>query len=177
VATDSASRRTCPTRRPGLAAVQSGREGARRGRGSTRQVRGEDARTAGGHDRRDAGTMRRRDVQVAHLMGRRRRQQGVVTDAEGGTPAGRDVEVLRRVGDVRDRTDVIDRQTLNVFTVYCSCKLCVRSRGRRDNVALALLFVVVLHIRFYRAMLCIRGTSHGPLSVRLSVTSLSSTKT
>jgi len=34
---------------------------------------------------------------------------------------------------------------------------------------------------FYRAMLCIRGTSHGPvsvrLSVRLSVTSRSSTKT
>ena len=25
------------------------------------------------------------------------------------------------------------------------------------------------HIRFYRAMLCIRGTSHGPVSVRLSV--------
>ena len=31
--------------------------------------------------------------------------------------------------------------------------------------------------RFYRAMLCIRGTSHGPVSVRLSVTSPSSTKT
>jgi len=35
--------------------------------------------------------------------------------------------------------------------------------------------------RFYRAMLCIRGTSHGPVSVRLSVclsvTSRSSTKT
>jgi len=30
---------------------------------------------------------------------------------------------------------------------------------------------------FYRAMLCIRGTSHGPVSVRLSVTSRSSTKT
>ena len=57
-------------------------------------MRGEDAGTAGrqragGHDRRDAGTMRRRAVQVAHLMGRRRRQQVVVTDAEGGTPAGR----------------------------------------------------------------------------------------
>ena len=25
------------------------------------------------------------------------------------------------------------------------------------------------HIRFYRAMLCIRGTSHGPVSVCLSV--------
>ena len=32
---------------------------------------------------------------------------------------------------------------------------------------------------FYRAMLCIRGTNHGPVSVRLSVsvTSRSSTKT
>ena len=30
---------------------------------------------------------------------------------------------------------------------------------------------------FYRAMLCIRGTSHGPVSVCLSVTSRSSTKT
>jgi len=30
---------------------------------------------------------------------------------------------------------------------------------------------------FYRAMLCIRGTSHGPVSVRLSVTSRCSTKT
>ena len=30
---------------------------------------------------------------------------------------------------------------------------------------------------FYRAMLCIRGTSHGPVSVRLSVTSRRSTKT
>ena len=31
--------------------------------------------------------------------------------------------------------------------------------------------------RFYRSMLSIRGTSHGPVSVRLSVTSRSSTKT
>ena len=31
--------------------------------------------------------------------------------------------------------------------------------------------------RFYRAMLCIRGTSHDPVSVHLSVTSRSSTKT
>jgi len=30
---------------------------------------------------------------------------------------------------------------------------------------------------FYRAMLCIRGTSHGPVSVCLSVTSRNSTKT
>ena len=30
---------------------------------------------------------------------------------------------------------------------------------------------------FYRAMLCVRGTSHGPVSVRLSVTSRSSAKT
>jgi len=34
-----------------------------------------------------------------------------------------------------------------------------------------------IQIGFYRAMLCIRGTSHGPVSVRLSVTSRSSTKT
>jgi len=32
-------------------------------------------------------------------------------------------------------------------------------------------------IGFYRAMLCIRGASHGPVSVCLSVTSRSSTKT
>ena len=30
---------------------------------------------------------------------------------------------------------------------------------------------------FYRAMLCIRGTSHGPVSVSPSITSRSSTKT
>ena len=35
----------------------------------------------------------------------------------------------------------------------------------------------VVLVNFYRAMLCIRGTSHGPVSVRLSVTSRSSTKT
>jgi len=35
----------------------------------------------------------------------------------------------------------------------------------------------VANSRFYRAMLCIRGTSHGPVSVRLSVTSRSSTET
>jgi len=33
------------------------------------------------------------------------------------------------------------------------------------------------HILFYRVMLCIRSTSHGPVSVRLSVTSRCSTKT
>ena len=38
---------------------------------------------------------------------------------------------------------------------------------------------VSIFYRFYRAMLCIRGTSHGPVSVsvRQSVTSRSSTKT
>jgi len=39
------------------------------------------------------------------------------------------------------------------------------------------LFEVLHLIIFYRAMLCIRGTSHGPVSVCLSVTSRSSTKT
>ena len=34
-----------------------------------------------------------------------------------------------------------------------------------------------ISISFYRAMLCIRGTSHGPVSVCLSVTSRCSTKT
>ena len=38
-------------------------------------------------------------------------------------------------------------------------------------------FIFDEHLTFYRAMLCIRGTSHGPVSVRLSVTSRSSTKT
>jgi len=33
------------------------------------------------------------------------------------------------------------------------------------------------HPGFFRAMLCIRGTSHGPVSVCPSVTSRSSTKT
>jgi len=57
----------------------------------------------------------------------------------------------------------------------------VRSRSflcvRCENVARA----TGLLPRFYRSMLCIRGTSHGPVSVRLSVcpsvTSRSSTKT
>jgi len=46
-----------------------------------------------------------------------------------------------------------------------------------------LLFLVLIVRFYYRAMLCIRGTSHGPVSVRLSVcvcrsvTSRSSTKT
>jgi len=35
----------------------------------------------------------------------------------------------------------------------------------------------VREVDFYRAMLCVRGTSHGPVSVRLSVTSRSSAKT
>jgi len=30
-------------------------------------------------------------------------------------------------------------------------------------------FLVFLFYTFYRAMLCIRGTSHGPVSIRLSV--------
>ena len=34
-----------------------------------------------------------------------------------------------------------------------------------------------IQIGFYRAMLCIRGTSHGPVSVCLSVTSRSSVET
>ena len=34
-----------------------------------------------------------------------------------------------------------------------------------------------MYVSFYRAMLCILSTSHGPVSVRLSVTSRSSTKT
>ena len=42
-------------------------------------------------------------------------------------------------------------------------------------------FIFFLNFSFYRAMLCIRGTSHGPVSVSvclcLSVTSRSSTKT
>jgi len=34
-----------------------------------------------------------------------------------------------------------------------------------------------MSVPFYRAMLCIRGTSHGPVSVRLSVTSRCSIET
>jgi len=34
-----------------------------------------------------------------------------------------------------------------------------------------------IKLRFYRAMLCIRGTSHGPVSIRLSVTSRCSIET
>jgi len=47
--------------------------------------------------------------------------------------------------------------------------------------AVGLCVIQLLLYRFYRAMLCIRGTSHGPVSVCLclclSVTSQSSTKT
>ena len=39
------------------------------------------------------------------------------------------------------------------------------------------LFIARSRTHFYGEMLCIRGTSHGPVSVRLSVTSRSSTKT
>ena len=31
------------------------------------------------------------------------------------------------------------------------------------------MFFYPFHVHFYRAMLCIRGPSHGPVSVRLSV--------
>jgi len=37
--------------------------------------------------------------------------------------------------------------------------------------------ILLFGCRFHRAMLCMRGTSHGPVSVCLSVTSRSSTKT
>ena len=54
---------------------------------------------------------------------------------------------------------------------------CVLIGDRRKFLSMLLTFKVS---HFYRAMLCIRGTSHGPvsvcLSVHLSVTSRSSTK-
>ena len=38
-------------------------------------------------------------------------------------------------------------------------------------------YLVYVYFSFYRAMLCIRGSGHGPVSVCPSVTSRSSTKT
>ena len=75
----------------------------------------------------------------------------------------------------------------DIHTIY------MNSSYRPKYLCLGLVFLYDLAVRqfclcydgFYRAMLCIRGTSHGPVSVRLSVcvclsvsvTSRSSTKT
>ena len=50
------------------------------------------------------------------------------------------------------------------------CKQCAPSLQTDNNTNTS-------SLSFYRAMLCIRGTRHGPVSVCLSVTSRSSTKT
>ena len=56
---------------------------------------------------------------------------------------------------------------------YCSMNACCGwSRDRRPPTATSKQQTVQsssFHRRFYRAMLCIRGTSHGPVSVRVCV--------
>ena len=70
---------------------------------------------------------------------------------------------------------VLDFQKIEILTVNPSSSQ-ISSKSNRSTVAEIWRFN-----GFYRAMLCIRGTSHGPVSVRLclclSVTSRSSTKT
>jgi len=56
------------------------------------------------------------------------------------------------------------------FLRYVRASACATHALRRH-------YVTAIWIRFYRAMLCIRGYSHGPVSVCLSVTSRCSTKT
>ena len=66
-------------------------------------------------------------------------------------------------------------------------RACVRTAPERRHSSIGLpstsSYILLCLVSFYRAMLCIRGTSHGPvsvsvrLSVRPSVTSRSSTKT
>ena len=78
----------------------------------------------------------------------------------------------------------IASQVVTVELINCKCMLislygleCF-SISKHDVGSVGLDFRC--HITFYRAMLCIRGTSHGPVSVRpsvrLSVTNRSSTK-
>ena len=57
--------------------------------------------------------------------------------------------------------------------------LCDFQYNQIDKVTPVIHFVTCVTDHFYRAMLCIRGTSHAPVSVRVrpSVTSRSSTKT
>ena len=58
-------------------------------------------------------------------------------------------------------------------------KFGIRDRGEVRATATFEQLDKVRVVNFYRAMLCIRGTSHGPVSVSvcLSVTNRSSTKT
>ena len=70
-------------------------------------------------------------------------------------------------------------QTIFNFSDYCTF-----SRQNLETLMYTLSPLTVTKLStvknspvFYRAMLCIRSTSHGPVSVRLSVTSRSSTKT
>ena len=75
------------------------------------------------------------------------------------------------VGDIYHRVKFLSKSVQGVR--FCTC---VISRPSAHSDSATFFFGV-----FYRAMLCIRGTSHGPvsvcLSVCLSVTSRSSTKT
>ena len=57
------------------------------------------------------------------------------------------------------------------YYIYCRWTQAARGTAGRANVGLC------SASSFYRAMLSIRGTSHGPVSVRLSVTSRSSIET
>jgi len=83
------------------------------------------------------------------------------------------------------RTPTCDRQTDRQTQAHGYYRGCLASRGKnRFFRARQYLKDTVIHINkkhlvtgphFYRAMLCIRGTSHGPVSVSLSVRSRSST--
>jgi len=74
---------------------------------------------------------------------------------------------------------------LQLFKTFCLCFYDIGLRYNFKSGAFAKLqsaYVKCVKIfldivSFYRAMVCIRGTSHGPVSVCLSVTSRSSTKT
>jgi len=62
-----------------------------------------------------------------------------------------------------------------MYIVFCSCL--TRIRYQRVVVEPYFISVLLTYVGFYCAMLCMRGTSHGPVSVSLSVTSRSFTKT
>jgi len=66
-----------------------------------------------------------------------------------------------------------------LLTVIHFCLLVFHHHSLFHSTLKTSLFCKSLHrsLPFYRAMLCSRGTSHGPVSVRLSVTSRCSTKT
>jgi len=88
------------------------------------------------------------------------------------------ISALCNVVERRRRTDVVD--TMRVRGLLAAVVVLVRSladvvRSARppppyDALTTPVNLTAVRDpVHFYRAMLCIRGTSHGPVSVRLSV--------